>query len=416
MKKIAILTNFKSFNPSYSLCSIVLDQAEMLYRKGHEVTIFVSHLNTENPFPSLPIKIERKIEVPKLIDYQSKKDLIPFHLSFISEFSKKLLRYIKNFDIIFTHDWIFTGWNLPYAACLMEIAEDTRDKQFYHWIHSIPSKHKDWWILDAYGVKNHHIVYPNGIDAQNVAIKFRAHISHVEPIPHIKDLRSWFNFGETSRMLIDKIPGLLQSTFVQIYPASTDRLTAKRVDRVIKIFGQLKKLGFSCNLLIVNQWATKRQKREEIKPLLLWAKRVGLNKDEIHFTSQFKEIENGVTKRTLRELFLCSNVFIYPTRDETFGLVGPEACLSGPKIVVLNGSLELMREVHGDLGAYENFGAFNVREPEDCNTAKTHKKIAQMIVDKFQSESSVALATYHRIKYNMDSIYQNFYKRIIERG
>lgn len=413
-KKIAILTNFLEFNPSYSLSSIVLDQARMLVRHGHTVHIFVStKFKTEYHFePGIFLRPE--IDTPKLIDYKSKADLSPEHKKFIKQFSKKLALLLREYDFIFTHDWIFTGWNMPYAAALMEIAGNAGTKKFYHWVHSIPSGHKDWWVLDGYGVKNHSIVYPNGSDAQYVALQFQAHVSHICPIPHIRDLRFWFDFTERATQIIDEVPGLMDAKFIQVYPASSDRLSAKRVDRLIKIFSFLKECGESVCLVIANQHANQKSQREKFAPYYVLAERLGLKKyKEFIFTSEFKNCENGLPKATLRDLMLCANVFIYPTRDESFGLVGVEEILSGAKIVILNKSLELMWEVHGGHGFYEDFGSFNWRDFSD--TDEFYRKIARDIIKEFNTNESIKLATYHRQKHNMDAIYRNFYRRLLEK-
>ena len=52
-----------------------------------------------------------------------------------------------------------------------------------------------------------------------------------------------------------------------------------------------------------------------------------------------------------------TNLFVYPTEAETFGLVLVEARLGGGAFPVLNRSLSIMREVGGNCGLYVNFGS-----------------------------------------------------------
>jgi len=256
--KIAITTNFHEMNPGYSLSGIVSDQITMLSKYGHDVHLFVSEKFQDTyPTPS-QATLHKTVKSTPLIDYVSGKDLTPEHMTFIREYAKQLTVELQSFDVVFTHDFIFTGWNLPFAATVMEVTRQIPKLNWLHWIHSIPSGRRDWWKLcEAYGIGNHKIVFPNGTDAQRVALQFRCHVTDVTVIPHIKDLRTWFDFHPDAARFIDTYPLYMQADFVQIYPAGSDRLTAKRADIPIKIFGCLKQKGHSVCLVIANPWAVK---------------------------------------------------------------------------------------------------------------------------------------------------------------
>ncbi|GAG09663.1 unnamed protein product, partial [marine sediment metagenome] len=249
--------------------------------------------------------------------------------------------------------------------------------------------------MRQYGNK-HKISYPNRTDIRRVAEQFKGEIEDVRVIPHPKDLRSWFDFGPISRALIDTYPDIMQADVVQIYPASTDRLEAKRVELVIRTFGEIKKMGYSVMLVIANQWATGRGKKENIQRYTQIARRSGMELGEICFTSNWrKEYVTGLPKEALRELFMCSNLFLFPTREETFGLVLPEACLSGGVLPVLNKSLQNQMEISGMHADYIDFGSFDSSAPA-ASDPQFPKAVAEIIMGRMLRNESIMTKTYMR--------------------
>jgi len=110
---------------------------------------------------------------------------------------------------------------------------------------------------------------------------------------------------------------------------------------------------------------------------------------------------------------LCANVFIYPTREESFGLVGPESALSGAKIMVLNKDLAMMKEVNAGIGIFESFGSYTNVLPEPPKSK--WMKIADKIIKSADTDLSVKSATSFRQRLNYDYIYKYHYLPVLER-
>lgn len=420
-EKIAILTSFVDINHGYSLTGIVEDQVRMLVSYGHEVHLFVcenfkdqdeENLFQHDPWTKVNFHLHKLIPRANLTDYR-KEELSEEHKKVVKDTGDMLQKELLELGvtIVFTHDWLFTGWNLPYGLGVLAACQnpELHPIAWMHWVHSIPSASFPWWDIRRWGSR-HKIIYPNKTDMQRVAEQYKAATSYVIPIPHIKDYRSYWEFDEDTYKFIEDFPGVMQADINMVYPASTDRLTAKRVDKIISIFREFKNMKFKVCLVIANQWATGRARKEDLEK---YYKRVRLSgmelNDEVIFTSEWKtRFATGIPRRMLRELQLMTNLFIFPTREESFGLVAPEAALSGVEMV-LNRSLPMMFEVQGGCGIYAEFGSYE-KELVVPHTEKDYYiALAHLIVGRMQRSELIASKTFNRKKYNWDNIYNKYY-------
>lgn len=430
--KIGIMTTFQSFMPQYSLTGIVKDRAEMLTKYGHEVHLFVSERYHGEGFPP-NIILEKKIPFTHLADYKSMKqftgedkqymprkgwDSPAEHQRIKNNTAVMLRQELVDYDLVITEDIIFQGWHLPFAVAVMEASKDLPNVRWLHAIHSVPSALSDFWNINLYGGR-HKILYPNRADALRTAEQYRGRMDNVRVIPHIKDVRTLMDFSEDTREFIDWCPGVMQAEVVQLCPASVDRLDAKRLSEVIGIFAHLKKMNISVCLVVATQWATGPEQLATIDRYKKQATDLGLEVGvDIVFTPDFKpkgkekKFGVGIPKHMIRELFMLSNVFVFLTKEETFGLVLPEAALCGCPIVVLNSSLDMMHEVSGYNALYFPFGSFHCEVQHD-NLDGLLRDIALIITGRILVNESVRLKTFVRRHYNYDYLYKRYYAPIL---
>lgn len=415
--KVAILTNFMEFNPAYSLTGIVQDQCKMLQDNNHPVKLFVnsqyklsqkdevqfSH-NVSSKLPS--VDLYRNIPFSHLVDYTSINSLSDHHKDIADQVEEMLIRELQDVEIVFTHDFVFTGWFLPYGLGVMKAAARLPNTKFFHWIHSTPSTLRDWWDFNSW--KGHHkLIFPNRTEKVRIAEQYRTLPQNVSCIHHIKDLRTWNDFCTDSDDFIHDYPQMLRSDIIQVYPVSSDRFEAKRLDIVFEIFSNLKNIGYSIFLVVANQWATGKERERDVLNSIEMAKRFGLEYgQDFVFTSLWKEgkYNTGIHKRMLRDLMSCSNVFVFPTREESFGLVGVEIPLSTAAIMVTNRSLAMMKEIHGGLTEDFDFGSFN-QNVNFTNPGKYYNDIALLIHGSLRLNDVVLHRTMMRQRYNWDYLY-----------
>ncbi|HPY64443.1 MAG TPA: glycosyltransferase [Smithellaceae bacterium] len=420
MMKVAILTNFNEFHPGYSLTGIVCDQARMLYEHGNEVHVFASEEFNDKSFPA-PAKATlhagpgRGVPQSKLIDYRSRDDISPEHVKHANRIADFLARELQDFDIAFSHDWIFTGWNLPYSAGIKMANQRLPKLGWMHWLHSIPTQHFDWWRGEEYGHR-HRIISPSKSMINHTHDAYKCDREMIVAIPHIKDLRTWFDFSDEACDFIADHPNAMQADVVCVYPASSDRLTAKNVGAVISIIGAMKRRCLSVCLIIANQWATGRQRRQDLQQFIDLAEEAKLAVDsEFIFTSEWRrpQYSTGISKRFLRELMMCGNLFIFPTREESFGLVSPEAALCG-NFLVLNRNLPVLGEVLLDEGLYLPFHSFENQlnvDPDVWIHILDH--YAGVILSRMRHNESIMTRTMVRQTLNYDRLYLRHYEPLM---
>jgi glycosyltransferase involved in cell wall biosynthesis len=425
--KVAIMTNFHEFLPGFSLTGIVQDQVRMLLSYNHEVHLFVNtKYYAKGEAVAMPeddfekygldknlLHVRQEVPFTHLKDYQTEADLTDDHRKTIEDTKKMLIKELADFDIAFTHDWIFQGWFLPYGKAVQQASNFLPDLRWMHWIHSVPTSFRDWWDIKRYG-PNHKIIYPNMTNRLLVAEQFRGMIEDVRCIHHIKDIRQWMKFESDTCKFLKEYPMILQADVVKLYPASVDRLSAKRVHEVIEILANMKKAGLSICLIIAAQWATGRQQKENIDVYKREASAKGLDpgKDLIFTSDLDKKYEVGITKGMVRDLFMCSNLFIFPTREETFGLVLPEAALSGV-LTICNKSLRMLGEISGGFGLFFDFGSFE-HEFSAQEMTTYLRDISTIAIARMKENESLMAKTHMRQHYNWDFLYNREYYPIMQ--
>ena len=410
----AVITTFQYYQAGYSLMNLVRSQLRQLYRAGYETNLVVgTNFGDEAANEYKEATVHQILPVGHLEDYRTDK-LEDKHIDLVSDSAQALIKFIDDTgtNIMLTHDIVFLGWHWPYALAVQEVSRERPDVKWLHWIHSVPTGFNPIWNISRYG-PNHKLVFPNTTDALRVGEQFQGKIEDVVPIHHVKDIREFAHFSDATNRFIDEYD-LMSADVIQIYPASVDRLHAKGVEYLIRVFGAMKTFFHkNVRLVICNQWCNVDKHRETVEQTIQTGKKYGLKPDkELIFSSRFEvdrspNWEVGLPEKMVAELMMLGNLFMFPTREESFGLVLPEASLMGGCLVVANASLDMMREITGNnAGMYWDFGSF-YRDYHNDDQDAYFRGIAQIILGKLQSESAVRLKTFMRQRYNLDYIFNH---------
>lgn len=344
---IAILmTSFGNFDPSYSLCTVVLDQARALDLAGFSVQIWVNQRCDLRQFP------------PDLIDTVCVRCIMPMSALIEDVVNEAAAEYLVSFletelattrpAVVITHDFLFVSWYVTFAAAIHRM-KPVDGVRWYHQGHSAPNLPRVVTEQNKYRMNlpdGHFAICCNYNDRYRFAEYYGVARYRIVAIPNVRDFVSWSGMSDNGRRAFKDLK-LEAADLVQIYPLSGTRMQAKGVDKVIAIFGHLKvDYGYNVRLVFANAHSSSPVVVETIQNYAMLARRCGLEDRDVMFTSQqYPETANsGIAGDLVYELLQGSNVFIFPTVSEAGPLVLLEAAMAG-NILVLNRDVPALADI-----------------------------------------------------------------------
>jgi len=429
MKRVACLTSFTDFDPTYSLCRIVDEQIRMLVGSGYKPVVIVKAgfrpvemfalpevtLRFITPFPSSNY-------VGEAVDETFKQD--------VEKLKNELIENLKDVDVVLTHDLIYQPESLKmnFAARLAIKENDHLAKiRWLHWIHSATGPQtlgKELQQGDAYfdivsqRFPNSFVIFPNAYSIPRVARDFGYEEDQIKFVPHSTNLPGFCQWEPlVTKLVMDK--NMLSADAIVVYPIRLDR--GKQVEVIIKIISQLKKFNYVVRVIIPDFHSTGGDKityREDLKKTALdW----GLNDYDLTFTSEFHESwKTSVPHKVIHDLFELSNIFILPSKSETYSLIAQEAALLG-NVLMLNHDFAPFRDIYGQHAIYKQFSSNIGFDGLDGNIDTTyHPGEKEYFYDcamrlKYELENNMVLAQQKRLRKERNPIFvfKNFLEPLL---
>lgn len=400
---IGIFTTFYNFDSAYSLTSVVKDQLTALVKHKYKTVLFV--LPNFKDDAKVPKGVEIRKVIPQLILEPYKGTMFPDHWQ---EDAKKVTKSLKenagDITHMICHDIFFIDQYLPYNIGLREAELPCK---IFAWIHSAPSTrpalegnpHANRFTLP----KRTKLVYLNHVDITRVAEMYGAWDKDVRVIHNARDPRTFWNLDPFVIKLADKY-GILDADIISVYPLSTPRMVSgKCVDKVIKLHGKLKELGYKTCLIVPNAHANAEKDKKMIAQTQVFASDRGIGHTELIFTSleEVPKYEHGVSPKQITDLFHLSNVFIFPTISENCSLILLEAMLAG-NLLVLNDNVKSLREFGKEQALYFDF---DYRKPEEENE-NYYLDLAKILASQFEIMKPLQAKRNVFKLHNYDSIFK----------
>ena len=405
--RIGILTTFYCWSKSYSLTTVVENQLLALVKHGYKPVLFV-HDNFKDD-DKIPEGVEVRKIIPRfeLVDYREGTEISKDFDKQVKVVKNALEENMKDIDVAITHDWLFQGWFLQYNVGMRE-AEPNLNCKWFHLTHSAPSPRPDVkFPFDCMYkmMPNSKLIYLNHYDALKLAEMYAGTLDDVRVVNNPLDPRSFYDLDPLVSKCIDKY-SLLDADIIDVYPLSSTRFDGKQPKKVIKILGKMKKQGRSVRFICCNAHANGEKEKEEIEKLLLFSIEQGLTRQEVIFTSlEGEEYEQGISNGAVRDFFLLSNLFIFPTLSENCPLILLEAAMS-KNLLVLNESFAPLREFFKENALYFPFGSLltNVAYNDE---EKWYEDVAKIIIGELHVNKPLNAFKELKQKFNYDYIFKN---------
>lgn len=380
LEKVAVLTTFRSLPSGYGLVPVVLSQLRTLAKHGYE-----PHFYTEESFARHPdrekvpegVEVMPKVPMVHLFDYQPGRPEQKHDVEGKGEHHPKgnrtnfkrqvdyiydgLEPYLKNYDVILTHDVIFQTWFLTHNGAIRKIADKHPNIRWVHWLHSGPSSRPQ-------GVKYPHIfrysdmtnsvwVSPNETMVDKFAEMYHIPRAYVKVVYHTLDPVKFFDMHPLSAKMIEEY-NLYDPAVLVVWPTRIDHPEAKGMYEVLEIIGWMNKILKKDNIdndaviLFLNSWSSNPKAKNTMEKLRKYGYDHGIPRGCVRFSSEMgKEWENGVPWRVVRDMLWVGNCFMSGSVTETFSLATWEAAIT-KNMLILNERLGVFKELAGDRAEY----------------------------------------------------------------
>lgn len=417
-KRVAIFTTFRSADAAYSLNRVVQDQIKMLLYGGYSPVVFVA--KGFAPTEAYALEGVKLFELPDVPT--SNEGILPEGWELERDKMVEALREgLKDIDVVITHDLISQAAHLIHNLAARIVADEIPRVRWLHWIHSVFSSNMASNVLEASKIGRQRfprsfIVFPNNYDIPRIAINFNVEEPDVKWCPHPTDIEAFFGMHPVSRAFIQK-NDILSADVIMTYPCRLDR--GKQPHLLVELTGAIKRIGKSVKCIIMDFHSTGGDKvtyREEMKEQ---ARNLGIEEKLLFFSEFDKQFEYEAPHEVVKDLMSISNVFMMPSRSETYSLVTQEAILCG-NFAILNHDFTPFRSIFGNLPKYFQFSANIAMSGYDGNTETKYSNvgeyfdgIARYINYMITFNNPLALKTQIRRDRNLYSVFKNYLEPLL---
>lgn len=424
-KQVFILTNFSTYLRSFSPIIVVSEQLKMLQNAGYQATIIVSD-GWEPPEDSIFANTTTKFLSP--VAYQDPPEVNDMFTEDVDLIYNQLDEIIPDGATVFTHDLIFLPDYTKHHLAARRLAQQKEKIRWINWVHSATGPNTLIQEREMYGeaykqlleskFPNSIVAYPNAQDIPRVARNFHYEEFEVIEVPHSTDPVEGMH-PIVQRLYAERHLGDVE--VLMIYPIRFDR--GKRPEMHVRLLAALKGIGITAHTVYCDFQSTGGDKvvyKNEVKML---AEQLGVS-DDITFLSEFDDMcQLEVDHKLILDLFTLSNIFILPSRSETYSLIAQEAMLKG-NLCILNYDFPAFRQVYGKKALYRQFdGAEIAFDGFDGKIDTTHTDIDAYFKERFaiplkgwiENDKVLSAKTWVRTKRNPDYVFREYIQPLIMR-
>lgn len=429
-KRIVIFTTFSESPQAYSLNRIVINQLQMLLDNGYKPTVIVAEsFVPEGVYADKRVTLKR---IPNVPVYNEVKRDDTFDED-ITQIMAALRPILTEADVVLTHDIVYQPACLKHNIASRKLALEFPGVTWLHWIHSATSPVTLSNLRPFFGEEyakiieqefpNSYYVFFNHYSVPRIAANFHVPEDKVKIVHHPSNLREVYGLSDTVWSFIHKNK-IYDADAIGVYPARLDR--GKQVEYLIKTMAMMKHFEMSVKVIIVDFHSTGGDKltyRDDLKNIGI---DYGLSHGELLFTSESRpEWDIEVPYEDTLGIMRLANVFVMPSKSESYSLVTQEAGLNGA-VMVLNQDFPPFRDIFGPHAIYRKYssnldvmngmdgftdtkyGPDRATDQERKNYERNyHKETAGMIVKELLGNKGSAMQIFLRKFRNCDYIFKH---------
>ena len=368
------------------------------------------------PFHShIPVKVIPEMRSLHRVDPQLNRELEEGRISQKFEtlrdsIYEKLKEELSGVDIFIPHNILTMHFNLPLTAALSKIIKDfsTRDAKCISWCHDAtfkdPHYASQWrekypWHLLSSALPKVNYVAISQMRRRQLSQLFKVKQDRINVIPDGIDPKSFLNLSPVSLSLFDHFR-LFEEDLVMFYPTRIVR--RKNIELAIQITKSINEKGHRASLLVTSPPDPHNEDSiryyQSLKQL---AGELDMEK-KIIFLCEY-EYEEGkkirVDDHLLRDLYLLSDLLLFTTRGEGFGIPILESAVA--HLPVVCSRIEPLTEVAGEEVLY-------------LDLDDKPQKMAEAIIGHMSSHKSLSLFKRVMRNYTWGAIFTQKIKPLIK--
>lgn len=355
MDKIVIASTLGNFDPSYSLATVIINQARIL-KKYAKMPIELWVL--ENCADDCPKDLrEHVVKCLPVFTWERNKvedELVPIIQNALQ------LGINSGVKHILCHDLIFQDHFLTYNEAIRRIAGINPGVRWYHFTHSrhherpVPYPNRAEKLTHTLP-HNSTPVFLNYLDLPGSAQMYEnTRMSDCGVVYNPIEIPDLTSITNPLALKIAEKTKFREASVRVIYPFSTTRMEHKQLDYVLEILSILKEKEESVSFIACNCHANGMAEKAAIdKKIYKFTKApYRLTPAEIFFTSKYDvpHFEYSIPRATILDLFKLSNLFLFPTISECCPLILLEAAATN-NLIVSNLDFIPLIEMTGPNGA-----------------------------------------------------------------
>lgn len=420
-QNVYLLTNFSQYLKSYSPIIVVGEQLLMLKRAGY-TPILITTEGWENPV-NTPYE---GVAVEHLYPSGGHDAVDDIFESDVLDIYRRLEEIIPEGSVVITHDLIFLPDYTKHNIACRRLAEKRPNIRWLHWIHSATGPNTLINERSIYGPQykelllskfpNSIICYPNAQDIPRVAKNFSFEEDEIVEVPHSTDPIEGMS-PIVKRLYDGKYLGDVEVLIIA--PMRLDR--GKNPGMIVRLMAGCRDADLTSHVVFCDFQSTGDDKvvlRNETNDL---AQELDVL-DRVTFLSEFDgEAMLEVDHQVVLDLFTLSNVFICPSRSETYSLTTQEAMLKG-NLCILNKDFPAFAQIYGKNALYRQFDGSEVGFDGQDGVITTEikplenhfKDMAIALKYYLENDKILRAKTWVRTKRNPDYIFQNFVEPLIK--
>ncbi len=249
----------------------------------------------------------------------------------------KLRSALKKTDVCIIHNVLTMHFNLALTAALSEITADLKETKFISWIHDATFSDKDYrefqkskypWNLLKTPLTEVTNIAISQYRRNKTAAVLKVPRSSIRVVPDGIDPVSFLKIKPATNDFFDSL-NLYSSDFILLYP--TRIVKRKNIEYAIRITSAMNKKGKKTCLLVTSQPDPyNRGSMLYFKKLKKLAAESSV-KDRVIFISDTRDGKGRpfkVDEHILRDLYLLSDLLLFTSRSEGFGIPMLEAGIS----------------------------------------------------------------------------------------